>query len=122
MPYEDDSMHFAYAMSVFSHLDIASSEVWLRELHRILCSGGHLLITILGVAYFHSMSFEERRQFVAGEPVIHGLEVLGENGCAAFYPESLVRQWVEGHFEIVDLIPGGASGNGHQDIYLLRKP
>ncbi|MCA9321527.1 MAG: class I SAM-dependent methyltransferase, partial [Planctomycetes bacterium] len=121
MPYETNSMHLIYALSVFSHLDEGALSFWLGELHRILVPGGHFLMTILGTAYLHALSSEERNRFAAGEPVVQGLQNLGENGCAAYYPKSYVLSVTAPHFKLVDHIPGGAVGNGHQDLYLLQK-
>jgi len=44
-PYADASFDFAFATSVFTHLDLESARHYLREAHRVLRPGGTLLAT-----------------------------------------------------------------------------
>ncbi len=43
LPFADDSFDVVFAVSVFSHLDEASQNLWLHEIHRILRTGGLFL-------------------------------------------------------------------------------
>ena len=75
----------------------------------------------LGEGPSHGTKPIKRALFEADEP-IDGIEA-GENGCAAFHPEIFVRNVLAPFtgFRTVGFVPGGALGNPHQDIYLLRK-
>ena len=44
-PYDDASFDFAFATSVFTHLDLAAAKHYLAEAHRVLEPGGTLLAT-----------------------------------------------------------------------------
>jgi SAM-dependent methyltransferase len=44
-PYDDASFDFAFATSVFTHLDIDAAKHYLREAHRVLKPGGVLVAT-----------------------------------------------------------------------------
>lgn len=48
-PYADSSFDFAFATSVFTHLDIDGARNYLREAHRVLRPGGTLLATFFFV-------------------------------------------------------------------------
>jgi hypothetical protein len=45
----------------------------------------------------------------------------GTNLCSVYHPESYVCRKLRGDFSMVLARPRAATGNGHQDIYLLRK-
>ena len=48
LPFEDESFDLVYSVSVFSHLDEALGDQWLRELRRVLRAGGVALLTVHG--------------------------------------------------------------------------
>ena len=49
-----------------------------------------------------------------------GEEAVGQNNCAAFHPETYVRNVLPRDFDVVDFVPQGALGNPKQDAWLLR--
>ncbi len=48
-------------------------------------------------------------------------EEPGGNTCGAYHPERYVRGTLAQGFTVVDFVAEGASGNPHQDLFLLRK-
>lgn len=44
----DDSVDFAYAISIWSHFEAEAAKRWLTEMRRVIKPGGHLLITTHG--------------------------------------------------------------------------
>jgi SAM-dependent methyltransferase len=48
LPFEDGSVAFAWAISVFTHLVPETSAHWLLELHRVLEPGGLLMASYMG--------------------------------------------------------------------------
>lgn len=48
LPYPDGHFDFVYCLSVFTHLDEAAQDRWLKELARLLAPGGLLLFTVHG--------------------------------------------------------------------------
>src|SRR5207244_8730559 len=61
-PYDDASFDFAFATSVFTHLDAESTGNYLDEAHRVLRPGGRLLATffVLGAGGLPGFEFEHR--------------------------------------------------------------
>ena len=112
----------AYCLSVFTHLSEPLQRFWMDELARVLKPGGHLIITTHGDHYLPFLNPTEQAEFRAGRVVVQKSGRSGSNDCAAFHPESYVRQTLAQGFEVVDMIPEGALGNPSQDLYLLRKP
>ena len=116
------SYDFIYCLSVFTHLSETLQRFWMDELSRVLEPGGHLLITTHGDHYLPMLSADERERYRSGRVVVQKAKREGSNDCAAFHPESYVRETLARGFEVVDMIPEGALGNPRQDLYLLRKP
>jgi SAM-dependent methyltransferase len=120
--YPDDSFDLIYALSVFTHLTEPLQAFWMAELSRVLRPGGYLFITAHGTHYLPQLSAGDQERFQAGELVVVGSKREGSNDCAAFHPESYVRQTLRQNLEVVDYVPEGALGNPRQDAILLRKP
>lgn len=48
LPFEDETIDFAYAWSVFTHMSAHEAEAWFADLARVLQPGGILIATIHG--------------------------------------------------------------------------
>lgn len=118
--YRDRSFDLVYAFSVFTHLTEALQSAWMREMQRIIKPGGWLIITLHGDHYLPHINVAARAQYQRGELVVLGEEAVGQNACAAFHPESYVRNVLASDFDVVDFVPEGALGNPKQDAWLLR--
>lgn len=118
--YRANSFDCIYAFSVFTHLPEALQLAWMRELRRILKSGGHLIITVHGDHYLSQIGAGSQAKYQRGELVVLGEEAVGQNHCAAFHPPSYVRNILAREYEVLEFIPKGALGNPQQDAYLLR--
>ncbi len=121
LDYGDDQFDLVYALSVFTHLPASLQLPWMAELRRVLRPGGHLLLTTHGKRYLGNLTAEERRRFEAGDLVVRGSEEPGANVCGAYHPEGHVRETLAQGFTVVDFVAEGASGNPHQDLFLLRR-
>jgi SAM-dependent methyltransferase len=117
-----DSVDFAYALSVLTHLPTELQESWMHELTRVLRPGGLLIVTTHGERYLSRLSAAEQERFLAGEVVVRYEQVAGTNLCTAFHPQTDVEGRLARGLELLDAIPDGATGNPHQDLFLLRKP
>lgn len=120
LPYEDGAFDFVYALSVFTHLTEDLQDRWLRELRRVLAPGGVLLVTVKGRAWLDSASAEDRASFDRGEAVFQAERYAGKNLCAAFHPDTYVREHLARDLELLEHRP--ADEIGTQDMVLLRKP
>jgi SAM-dependent methyltransferase len=123
LDYKDQSFDFIYALSVFTHLSEPHQDFWIKELSRVLKSGGYLFITVHGKEYYlPQILAEDRERFLQGELVVYGGEQEGSNICTAFHPEEYVRQKMARDLVVVDFVPEGAAGNPRQNVYLIQKP
>jgi SAM-dependent methyltransferase len=122
LPHEDEQFDLVYALSVFTHLPEPLQHAWMAELRRVVRPGGFILFTAHGRRYLERLDEEERERFLAGELVVRWDRVAGTNLCAAYHPESWVQEQLARDLELVELVPEGARGNPHQDLYLLRRP
>lgn len=122
LPFQAGQFDFIYGLSVLTHLSEQGQFEWLAELKRVTMDSGYVLLTTQGNAFTEKLTAEERAEYDTGKFVIKYEEVSGTNLCGVFHPESYVRTHFSRYFQIVDFIPGGAKGNGAQDVVLLRKP
>jgi SAM-dependent methyltransferase len=121
LEYDDASFDLVYALSVLTHLPEELGLAWRDELRRVLRPGGLLVLSIHGPAYRERLSDEERERFDTGELVVRWESAAGTNLCAAYHPHGYVRDRLADGFEVVELVPEGATGNPHQDLAVLRK-
>lgn len=126
LPYENESFDFAYAISIFTHLTDELAVAWMREIHRVLASGGSFFFTTHGESYRDRLNPEELGRFDGGESVVQFASTQGSNLCAAYYP----GDWVESHlldgFELVELQQPHTLGGTEptalaQDRWLIRR-
>lgn len=122
LTYADASFDLVYALSVFTHLPVATQFAWRDELRRILRPGGHFLLTLHGDAYVDRLRSEERRVYADGQCVVRRGEVAGSNLCMTVHPPAFVRDRLADGWEFVEHVPRGALGNPQQDLVVLRKP
>jgi SAM-dependent methyltransferase len=118
---DNDEFDFVYALSVFTHLTEDLQLAWRDELHRVLRSGGRLLISTHGRSYLSRLDADEREQFERGELVVRWGDMPGTNLCSAYHPERYLRETFAQRFTFLELDPEGARGNPTQDLVLLRK-
>ena len=136
LPYDDGSLDFVYAISIWSHFAEGAALRWLAEMRRLIRPGGLLVITTHG---FHALSFFaehdlwpiERLLQIAQELYTRGFayrDVFGpegdhgvkssEWGLAFLTPEWLLAnatpEWSVGWHA-----PGRVEQN--QDVYVLTR-
>jgi SAM-dependent methyltransferase len=118
--YDDESFDFVYSISAFTHLDADLQLAWMDELKRVTKRGGMILITVHGEDRIETLDGEARERFSAGELVVWRPEEAGTNLCAAYHPESYVRESLSRGMTVIDYLPGAAV-DVKQDVVLFQK-
>lgn len=121
LDYDTESFDLIYALSVFTHLPERLQSFWMGELRRVLKPGAALVLSLHGDALRKHLTRGERADYRAGRLVVRGGDLVGTNHCAAFHPPAFVRGEFANGFEVLELVPEGATGNPPQDAWLLRK-
>ncbi len=120
LPYPNRKFDLVYSWSIFTHFPEPLQSVWMQELRRVLVPGGYLVMSLHGDSYLPNLTELQRQQYAQGQLVVQSSDMPGSNVCAAFHPESYVRNVLARGFDVVDFIPQGAKGCPTQDVYLLR--
>jgi SAM-dependent methyltransferase len=132
LPLADESIDFAYAASIWTHLSLPAAVQWAGEFARLMSPGGIALVSYHG-SYFApllaqlskegSQQLEERGFYIH----LHGSAddtFEGSNNYATFMTSAFVRQLFAG-FEILRIYPGVSHGPNpfasYQDIAVLRR-
>ena len=93
----------------------------MDELMRVVRPGGLIMFTVPGERWIALLEPEDRRGFMAGEPVVVYPEQNGTNFCSALSPERHVRETLSRGMEVLEFVVDGAP-DVRQDAVLLRKP
>ncbi len=132
LPYADAAFDVVFAISVFTHLSLASQRQWAAELRRVLRPGGDLLVTLHGDSYVPhifpgrpEMGKELRRCGHVVTPV--GVE--GSNQFASLHTRGFARRLFDG-FALAGFFPNGRIAGARlaypttsilQDVYVFRR-
>jgi SAM-dependent methyltransferase len=136
LPYADESLDAAYAISIWSHFNAPAAERWLHEMRRLIRPGGLLLLTThgfqtiphdrgtrrrseeqlqrVGTALEHDGFWFEAEFGAAGD---HGV-MDPDWGTAFLTPEWLLKA-VTPQWSVVSFAPGRVEDN--QDLYVLER-
>ncbi len=124
--YAADTFDVIYSISLFTHLDEASQNLWLAELARILKPGGTLLTTIHGSFARTSCTTDELTELDA-RGIAFRVDRKGRfklDGLPDFYQTTfhtrayVAKTWVL-FFDVADYIEGGVGG--HHDLVVLKR-
>ena len=125
LSYPAERFDFVYALSVFTHLSEQMQFEWIAELRRVIRPGGFLLFTVHGDGQAAEHLTRPGRSgleaYRAGRFVVTDESVEGLNLCAAYHPHQWVVDQMLGGFELLEFLPQGATMNGGQDLYLVRR-
>jgi SAM-dependent methyltransferase len=133
LDYPDSHFDLVYNHSVFTHIDEADQDAWLRELWRVTKPGGHVLLTFHGERALDD--FESHSANVGGGDWVrqqvrrHGIAFIKEDAFAGGpFPDSyhstfhapwyVLDRWGE-VFAVRGFVPGGSLG--FQDFVVLER-
>ena len=124
--YASNTFDVIYSISLFTHLDEASQNLWLAEMARVLKPGGTLLTTIHGEFARASCSLEELKAldrtgivFRVDRKGRFKLDGLPDFYQTTFHTQAYVEKAWSVFFEVVDHIQDGLGR--HQDFVILRR-
>lgn len=122
LPYADNFFGLIYGHSIITHLSEEMHYAWIKELNRVLHTGGILYLTSQGENYRVKLDEGEKKIFDSGELVVRGKVKEGHRTYSAFQPNAFMKKLFTG-MSILDHItftPDPGAGIP-QDIWILRK-
>jgi SAM-dependent methyltransferase len=121
LPFSDGSFDFIYAISVFTHLDLAAWEAWLRELSRVMSDGSVLLFTTQGRQYMPKLLPDESALFNSGRPVFRAKIAQGKKRFAAYHPREFVLHGLPRELRVVWHSDTPDVPGLRQDVWIVTK-
>lgn len=121
--YADASFDFAYAVSVFTHLDEDYQLRWLEELRRVVAPGGICMVTLHGPGSWNGLP--KRDQQTLAQDGFVFVRTAVSRGLfpdwyqMAFHTQSYVQTRFSNYFDIVGFIPRGLADL--QDAVVMRR-
>jgi SAM-dependent methyltransferase len=134
LPFEDSSIDFIYAYSVFTHID-AYEIMWLKELSRVLRPGGHIYITVHdettwkllpNIDVYNALKtdltfahlFNTSKDLPGERLVFNGAEGVNDFHCNVFYSSSYINSVWSKMFHIARILP---QGHAFQTVVIMQK-
>jgi len=105
---DDDSIDFAYAISVFTHLSDQSCRAWFEELHRVIRSGGFFLFTTAG-DFYNSLgsTLDEKIAYSNEGFIVRGSYEEGKKMFLTRHSPDYIKKIITERFEVVSHKPAG---------------
>jgi len=126
LPYRSEQFDFIYGISVLTHLDEKAQFLWLRELKRVIKSGGVIILTVHGRNVYEQLSQRKKAiltdsgfMFEIGQTGKLKLDGLPDFYQTAFHTKEYIARTWSPEFTLLALIEKGM--NNHQDVVVLRK-
>jgi SAM-dependent methyltransferase len=117
----DAAFDLVVARSVFTHLTEDVQQSWLKEMARVIRSGGLFYFTMHGPLLAARLSPTQRERFDAGELVVTYRDFQGANLCSSYAGPDYVRRHLIREFELIRYEPGVPQPHLQQDAYVLRR-
>ncbi len=129
--YEDGFFDVIYSISVFTHLEPAKADLWLKEIHRLLAPGGLALISTSSHSQLELHHKDPERSVLWSDVTVEKFEqegmifrgtfhkiMKGVYGCTIHTPEWIAREWSK----VFDLKESRVRViGGHQDLNIMVK-
>ena len=120
--FENNSMDFCYAISIFTHLSTEKHYKWIDEIYRILSPGAVFYFTTHGAITRKNLLETERIKYDSGTIVERGNVKEGYRMYTAYHPVPFIKKLLSGKFEILKHRQGIEKPWGlEQDVWIARK-
>ena len=122
LPYDNDFFDAIYGISIFTHLSEKMHYEWMKELTRILKSGGIMFLTTQGDNFKVKLTQQELKNYKAGNLVVRGKVKEGHRTFSAFQPKDFMKKLFE-NIKILEHIEIKPAKNLWlpQDVWIVRK-
>ena len=122
LPIEDGVIRWIYALSVFTHLSMAAFDAWLKEMGRVLSSGGVFLFTTNSPSTGVDLLDEEAEEIQRVGFLVRGNISEGRKMYLAYHHPPALRLRIEelGGWDIVCFTASGMPFT-NQDVWILKK-
>lgn len=121
--YENEYFDLIYGLSIFTHIDAATQENWIKEIHRILSTNGIFLFTTHGKFFYHKLLHSEKK--ILGELGVFSktYHQQGHRMTSTYNNPVMLRKLLEKYFGILEFHDGEAdlTKTGGQDLWIVKK-
>lgn len=119
IPAAEGAFDVAYAVSVITHLRVATATTWLAQIARVLEPGGRFLVTFHDEHDVHAGPISQ--DLARDGYAVRWDSLEGSNHLAAFVTADRLTQLAAPFFEVLDYVPSNQSAIGHGVLVLRRR-
>ena len=120
--FPDQTFHFIYSISIFTHLSEAMHKAWWQEIMRILQPGGIFFFTTQGANFIEKLAPDEKKTYLDGRMVVRGQVKEGHRTFSAFHPPEFIHLLVGHHVVLRHQTPPIQKGKATpQDVWIVQK-
>jgi SAM-dependent methyltransferase len=123
LPFAKQYFDAVYAVSVLTHLSAAQQVAWMKELPRVLCPNGILILTTNGQQSAKRLLPKEYARFQNEGVVIRGGVEEGKRCFLSYHHPEYARTHLFSGLQVCDYMPGlpeELAVATEQDIWVLR--
>lgn len=121
--YASDHFDLIYGISIFTHIDAASQDLWLKELYRILKPNGVLLITTQGEPYLNHLLPSEKNLLNHNGILTQSYSQKGHRMMSTYHQPDHFKKMIKPYFTVKEFYNGNIHPEklGGQDLWILQK-
>jgi SAM-dependent methyltransferase len=120
LPYESNAFDCLYSISVFTHLSSEMHFSWIREISRVVKSGGLIIFTTHGDACIQGLIGDEITNYKKGKLVVRGKIKEGKRCFVAYHPIDFVEHELLKGLEVISHFTNNKPHDLMQDVWLVR--
>ncbi|MEO6228947.1 MAG: class I SAM-dependent methyltransferase [Ferruginibacter sp.] len=121
--FDDNQFDLVFALSVFTHIEDEFQETWLKEISRIVQTGGIFLFTTHGIKYRKNLNASQTEELKLNGSVTIKFKKNGHRMMNTYNDAEHFKNVIAQYFEVIEFFDGVKFPEkfGGQDLWIVKK-